>query len=63
MSNRHQRRSDLAVLKSSGALWTFLCEPDDARLRSAPLLQQTVNEWLNLLTKRVRNCIICSSGW
>lgn len=58
---RHERRADLAVMRSSGSLWTFLCEPDDVRLAGAPLLQQTSRRWLDMLSIRVRYCIICSS--
>jgi hypothetical protein len=61
MSNRHQRRADLHDFRRASALWTFLCAPDDARLSSAPLLQQTASRWLDLLSKRVRFCIICNS--
>ena len=60
MSNRHSRRSDLAVMRSSGSLLTFLVSVDDARLRSAPQLRQTADRWLDGLSVRVRHCILCS---
>ena len=61
MSNRHQRRADLHDLKRAHALLTFLCEPDDVRLRGAPLLQQAAQQWLDLLPTHIRCCIVCST--
>jgi len=61
MSNRAQRRADLHDFRRGRELLTFLVEPDDQRLRTAPLLAQTADRWLDLLTKRVRFCIVCSS--
>jgi hypothetical protein len=62
MSNRHQRRSDLAMMRETGVLWTFLIAPNDARLRSAPLLRQTADRWLDqTLRRNVRHCILCAS--
>lgn len=58
---RRERRVELALMRASGSVWTFLVPPDDARLRSAPLLAQTASQWLDLLSKRPRYCIICSS--
>ncbi|MBA4033545.1 MAG: hypothetical protein C0480_02920 [Bradyrhizobium sp.] len=40
---------------------TFLIEPSDHRLRTAPLLAQTADRWLDALTSRVRHCIVCST--
>ena len=50
--NRHSRRSDLKVMKQSGALLTFLCTPGDARLSSVPLLRDTANKWLDITLRR-----------
>jgi hypothetical protein len=61
MSNRAQRRADLHDFKRAHTLLTFLIAPDDVRLSGAPLLQQTASRWLDLLTKRVRFCIVCNS--
>ena len=61
MSNRAQRRADLHEFRRGRELLTFLVEPDDRRLRTAPLLAQTSDRWLDLLTKRVRHCIVCAA--
>jgi hypothetical protein len=45
----------------SGALLTYLVEPDDAGLHDAPLLQRAARHWLAALSTRVRHCIVCSS--
>jgi hypothetical protein len=61
--NRHERRSDLARYRreTSGALLTYLVEPDDAALTEVPLLQQATRHWLDALSTRVRSCIVCSA--
>ena len=62
MSNRHQRRGDLrAFRREAPALLTFLCEPDDVRLHTMPLLKAAARDWLDALATRVRQCIICNS--
>ncbi len=61
MSNRAQRRADLHEFRRGRELLTFLVEPDDRRLRTAPLLAQTSDRSLDLLTKRVRHCIVCAA--
>jgi hypothetical protein len=63
MSNRHQRRADLAAFRkdASRQLLTFLVEPADRRLRTAPLLQQTASRWVDAVETRVRHCIVCSA--
>lgn len=60
---RHERRSNAAHFRreAGDGLETFLCPPDDVRLRTAPLLQWTLNDWLDMLPKRARFCIVCSS--
>ncbi|MET4198751.1 hypothetical protein [Bradyrhizobium sp. LA6.12] len=61
MSNRHQRRADLAHFKREApALLTYLVEPDDAGLDAAPLLQAAAANWLDNLSRRARTCIVCS---
>ena len=50
ISNRHSRRSDLAVMRSSGSLWTFLVRRMTPGFPSAPLLKQTSRRWLDLLS-------------
>lgn len=63
MSNRHERRADIACFRRDASrrdLLTFLVEIDDARLSRAPLLQHTADNWINLLSTRCRHCIICS---
>jgi hypothetical protein len=64
MSNRHQRRADLADFKrkaSHTALLTYLCPPDDPALDRAPLLRAAARDWLGRLATRVRYCIVCNS--
>jgi len=58
---RHERRANLHAFRRGRELLTFLVELDDRRLRAAPLLAQTADQWLNLLTKRVRHCIVCAA--
>lgn len=60
MSNRAQRRADLHDFRRGRELLTFLVEPNDRRLRNAPLLAQTADRWIELLSMRVRHCIVCS---
>jgi hypothetical protein len=60
---RHERRVDLARFRRDASrrdLLTFLVPPDDAALATAPLLQRTARNWIDLLDQRVRHCIICS---
>lgn len=58
---RRERRADIARYRrdTSGALRTYLCEPDDAALDG--LLQRAARSWLDALAVRVRSCIVCSS--
>jgi hypothetical protein len=60
---RHERRSDIARFRgdASRALLTYLVAPDDAALNDVPILRDTARSWLDLLSTRVRNCLICSS--
>jgi hypothetical protein len=36
-------------------------QPDDAALNEVPLLQHAAQRWLDLISVKVRHCIICSS--
>jgi hypothetical protein len=61
---RHERRSDLARYRrdaSRNDLLTFLVQPNDVLLASAPLLQRAARHWLAALSVRSRSCIVCSS--
>ncbi|MGY3132000.1 hypothetical protein ACVWZM_002682 [Bradyrhizobium sp. USDA 4501] len=60
--SRHQRRADLADFKrkASHSVRTYLVEPGDRRLASAPLLRAAAADWLDNLSRRARTCIICS---
>jgi hypothetical protein len=60
---RHEIRANAAIFRREAhddGLLTFLVEPNDRRLRGAPLLQQTANQWLDRLPMRTRFCV-CSS--
>jgi hypothetical protein len=63
MNNRHERRSDIARFRrdASRALLTYLVEPGDGALNDVPLLKATARNWLDHLSQRIRNCIVCSS--
>ena len=58
MSSRHERRR-FRHEASRAALTTYLCEPTDPALYG--LLKATANCWLDLLSQRVRHCIVCAS--
>ena len=60
---RHERRQNSALFcrNAVGGLETFLCAPDDVRLRGAPRLQHTVAQYLDMLSARARFCMVCSS--
>ena len=60
---RHDRRQNAALFRRNavGGLETFLCAPDDVRLRGAPRLQHTVAQYLDMLSARARFCMVCSS--
>jgi hypothetical protein len=62
MSNRHQRRAELADFKreASQSLLTYLVEPNDPALDRMPLLRAAADNWLDALSVRVRHCIICN---
>jgi hypothetical protein len=60
---RHERRVDLARFRRDASrrdLLTFLVEPDDRLLASAPLLQRAAQHWLDALSTRCRHCITCN---
>ena len=61
---RHDRRQNAALFRRNavGGLETFLCAPDDVRLRGAPRLQLTVAQFLDILSARARFCMVCSSS-
>src|SRR5262245_27477555 len=63
MSNRNQRRCDLARFRhdASGALLTYLVPPGDPALNAAPLLRAAADSWMAGLATRVRHCIVCSA--
>jgi hypothetical protein len=65
MMGRHERRADLARYRRDASrrdLLTFLVEPDDGLLATAPFLQRAARHWLDALsTTRSRSCIVCSS--
>jgi len=48
---------------ASSSLLTYLVEPGDLRPTSVavPILRDTARNWLDLLSTRVRNCIVCDS--
>jgi hypothetical protein len=60
---RHERRADMRMFRrdASRALLTYLVAPDDCALDDVPILRDTARSWLDLLSTRVRNCLICSS--
>jgi hypothetical protein len=64
MMGRHERRADLARYRHDASrrdLLTFLVEPDDGLLATAPFLQRAARHWLDALSTRSRSCIVCSS--
>lgn len=60
---RHEKRASLALYRreASHTLTTFLVEPNDPALNDVPLLQHAARRWLDLISVRVKYCIICSS--
>jgi hypothetical protein len=64
---RHERRADIARFRRDASrrdLQTFLVEPDDRLLASAPLLQRAAQHWLDALSVRCRHCIgVLRGSW
>jgi hypothetical protein len=64
MMGRHERRADFARYRRDASrrdLLTFLVEPDDGLLATAPFLRRAARHWLDALSTRSRSCIVCSS--
>jgi hypothetical protein len=67
MSNRHQRRSDLAHFKREAHathLLTYLIDADDlAALNRMPLLRRATEFWRGNIEQRKPVCPTCKSGF
>jgi hypothetical protein len=45
--------------EASQSLVTYLCEPNDDRIDSMPLLRRAAEHWLSGLSERAHHCLIC----
>lgn len=61
MSNRHQRRADVASFRrqASHGLLTYLIDADDTALAQEPLFSGAVTYWRSGITTRKPVCISC----